>query len=448
MDRFVVQARSESIKDAPAAFAEPGRPWRPMFRVACGNFLEMYDFQIFGYYATAIARNFFPSGNEFASLMLALATFGAGFLVRPLGAVVLGPYIDHHGRRGGLLLTLGLMAVGTVSIACTPSYASIGLIAPLLVVMGRLVQGLSAGVEVGGVAVYLFEVAPPRHRGFWVSWQTASQAMAVMLAAVLGLALTARLTGDQITRWGWRVPLLVGCAIIPLLFRLRRSLQETPEFLRVKQHLLPRENLRALVQHWRLLVLGVLLTMMSTVSFYMITAYTPTFGAKVLRLGAKANMTVILSVGVFIFLWLPVMGAISDRLGRRPLLTAMSLLTLVSCYPAFSWLVAAPSIGRLMTVDLWLSFLFAGYNGALIIFLTEIMPPGVRTAAFSVVHSSTAAVFGGFTPAISTYLIHATGNPAIPGLWLSFAALCGLIATGCLAATPAQNNEQIRVEFV
>src|SRR6202048_3701451 len=144
-----------------------------VLRVASGNFLEMYDFMVYGYYAVYIGRTFFPAGSEFSSLMLSLATFGAGFLMRPLGAIVLGAYIDHHGRRDGLLLTLGLMAIGTVSIACTPSYASIGLIAPLLVVAGRLVQGLSAGVELGGVSVYLFEVATPGHKGFYVSWPAA-----------------------------------------------------------------------------------------------------------------------------------------------------------------------------------------------------------------------------------------------------------------------------------
>src|SRR5215469_9394132 len=159
---------------APAA-AKTRLLW-PVVRVASGNFLEMYDFQVFGYYAAAIASTFFPSGNEFASLMLSLATFGTGFLIRPLGALVLGPYVDHRGRREGLLLTLGLMAGGTVSIACTPSYASIGLIAPLVVVAGRLIQGLSTGVELGSASVYLYEIATPGHRGFYTSWQTGSQA--------------------------------------------------------------------------------------------------------------------------------------------------------------------------------------------------------------------------------------------------------------------------------
>ena len=227
------------------------RTFGPVVRVASDNFLEMYDFQVFGYYAAAIARTFFPSGSEFASLMLSLVTFGAGFLMRPIGAILLGAYIDHRGRRDGLLLTLGLMAIGTVSIACTPSYASIGLIAPLMVVAGRLVQGLSAGVEAGGVSVYLFEIATPGHRGFYVSWQAASQQVAVMFAAVVGLGLTSRLTGEQMTRWGWRVPLLVGCVIIPLLFLLRRSLEETPEFLQRKRPLSPGDILRTLARNWR-----------------------------------------------------------------------------------------------------------------------------------------------------------------------------------------------------
>jgi MFS family permease len=417
--------------------AQPTRPltfW-PVIRVASGNFLEMYDFQVFGYYAAAIARTFFPSGSEFASLMLSLMTFGAGFLMRPIGAIMLGAYIDHRGRRNGLLLTLGLMAIGTVSIACTPSYASIGLIAPLLVVAGRLVQGLSAGVEAGGVSVYLFEVATPGHKGFYVSWQAASQQVAVMFAAVLGLGLTLRLTGDQITRWAWRIPLLVGCAIIPLLFLLRRSLKETPEFLERKHHPSPRHILRTLARCWRLVVLGTLLTIMNTVCFYMITAYTPTFGGAVLHLAARDNMIVTLCIGASNFLWLPIMGVVSDRIGRRPMLGSVSVLALLTAYPALSWLVAAPSFSRLMAVELWFSFLFASYNGALIVFLTEIMPTDVRTAGFSLVHSGATAIFGGFTPAISTYLIHATGNRAIPGLWLSFAAICGLIATMLMSSS-------------
>ncbi len=159
-------------------------------RVSSGNFLEMYDFMVFGYYASAIGNAFFPGGNPFVSLMLSLMTFGAGFLMRPLGAIVLGVYTDRHGRRAGLILTLGLMSIGIISIACTPGYATIGLLAPLLVLTGRLLQGFSAGMELGGVSVYLAEIATPGHKGFYVSWQSASQQVAVMFAALLGVVLS------------------------------------------------------------------------------------------------------------------------------------------------------------------------------------------------------------------------------------------------------------------
>src|SRR5205823_12728198 len=188
---------------------------RSVVRVASGNFLEMYDFMVYGYYAKAIAAEFFPSQSEFASLVAAFATFGAGFLMRPLGALVLGAYIDHHGRRKGLILTLALMATGTLSIAVVPGYAVFGIVAPLLVLLGRLLQGFSAGVELGGVSVYLSEIATPGHKGFYVSWQSASQQCAVVFAAAIGVLLGSLLTRAQMESFGWRTPLLVGCAIIP-----------------------------------------------------------------------------------------------------------------------------------------------------------------------------------------------------------------------------------------
>ncbi|HXP67437.1 MAG TPA: MFS transporter, partial [Steroidobacteraceae bacterium] len=250
----------------------------PVIRVASGNFLEMYDFMVFGYYAAAIGKAFFPSGSPYASLMLSLMTFGAGFLMRPLGAIVLGAFTDRHGRRAGLLLTLGLMSIGILSIACTPTYGSIGLIAPLLVLSGRLLQGFSAGMELGGVSVYLSEIATPGRKGFYVSWQSGSQQVAVMFAALVGVALNNTLTPEQMSGWGWRVPLLVGCAIIPFLFRLRISLQETEEFLARPSRPSIAQILRSLRANWRIVFVGTLMVTMTTVSFYMITAYTPTFG--------------------------------------------------------------------------------------------------------------------------------------------------------------------------
>jgi len=399
-----------------------------VIRVSSGNFLEMYDFMVFGYYATAIGKAFFPSGNPFVSLMLSLMTFGAGFLMRPLGAIVLGAYTDRHGRRAGLLLTLGLMSAGIFSIACMPGYATIGLLAPLLVLVGRLLQGFSAGMELGGVSVYLSEIATPGHKGFYVSWQSGSQQVAVMFAALSGVVLSSALPPEKMTLWGWRVPLLLGCVIVPFLFRLRRSLQETDEFIARNRRPSTSEILRSLTANWGIVVIGMMMVTMTTVSFYMITAYTPTFGNAVLHLASIDSLIVTLCVGASNLFWLPVMGALSDRIGRRPLLFACTILMLVTAYPAMLWLVRDPSFSKLLTVELWLSFIYGSYNGAMVVFLTEIMPIDVRTTGFALAYSLATAVFGGFTPAISTYLIHVTGNDAVPGLWLSFAAACGLLA--------------------
>jgi len=409
-----------------------------VIRVSSGNFLEMYDFMVFGYYAAAIGNAFFPNGNPFMSLMLSLMTFGAGFLMRPLGAIVLGAYADRHGRRAGLILTLSLMSVGIFSIAFTPGYATIGLLAPLLVLFGRLLQGFSAGMELGGVSVYLSEIATPGHKGFYVSWQSGSQQIAVMFAALIGVLLSGALTPAQMMNWGWRVPLLIGCSIIPFLFRLRRSLQETDEFKARAQRPSTAQILRSLEANWRVVLIGTMLVTMTTVSFYMITAYTPTFGSSVLHLAAMDGLVVTLCVGASNLFWLPIMGALSDRIGRRPLLFACTALMLITAYPSMLWLIQQPSFSRLLAVELWLSFIYGSYNGAMVVYLTEIMPADVRTTGFALAYSLATAVFGGFTPAISTYLIHATENRAIPGLWLSAAALCGLVAA--IFARPQQNR--------
>jgi len=398
-------------------------------RVASGNFLEMYDLMVYAYYASYIANDIFPSSNHFASLMLTLGTFGAGYLMRPLGAVVLGAYIDQHGRRSGLILALALMAVGTFTIACTPGYRIIGILAPIIVVLGRLLQGFSAGVELGGVSVYLAEIATPGHKGFYCAWQSASQQVAVITAAFLGVTLSRILPPETMTVWGWRIPFLIGCLMIPLLFWLRRSLVETKAFQARRTRPTMSAIFVSLATNWKIIVIGMLLSTMTTVCFYLITAYTPTFGREVLRLTNRESLLVTLCVGLSNFIWLPIGGAISDKIGRRPLLVFFTVATLLTAYPAMLWLVSSPTTMRLLLVELWFSCIFGCYNGAMIPLLVEIMPMDVRTSGFSLAFSLATAIFGGFTPAISTYLIHITGNQAVPALWLCAAALCGLSAT-------------------
>jgi MFS transporter, MHS family, citrate/tricarballylate:H+ symporter len=400
-----------------------------VLRVTSGNFLEMFDFFLFGFYASDISKAFFPSSNDFASLMAAFMTFGAGFLMRPLGAIFLGAYVDRVGRRQGLILTLGLMALGTVLIAFVPSYATIGLLAPLLVLVGRLLQGFSAGVELGGVSVYLAEMATERTKGFYVAWQSGSQQVAIMVAAIIGFVLNGAMSPATVSAWGWRIPFFIGCLIVPFLFRIRASLEETEVFLARKHRPSVREIFASMAKDWRVIILGMMMVVMTTVSFYAITVYTPTFGRNVLHLSAADSLIVTFCVGLSNFIWLPVIGALSDRIGRKPVLVLFSALTLVTAYPAMAWLIAHISFVNMLIVLLWLSFLYGGYNGAMIVALTEIVSPAARTAGFSLAYSLATALFGGFTPAVSTWLIQQTGNRGAPGFWVAFAGGMGLLAT-------------------
>jgi MFS family permease len=412
-----------------------------VFRVASGNFLEMYDFMVFGYFSAAIGRAYFPASSEFASLMFSMTTFAVGFMVRPLGAIFLGAYIDHIGRRKGLLVTLGLMSVGTLTIALVPGYETIGLFAPIVVVLGRLCQGFSAGVELGGVSVYLSEIATPGHKGFYVSWQSGSQQVAVAFAGVLGYALSSWMPPEALEAWGWRIPLIVGCLIIPFIYMIRRTLQETAEFAARKHHPSPAEIYASMLTHWRIICTGVAMVLMTTVSFYTITAYTPTFGKNILNLTQSDALLVTLCVGVSNLIWLPLMGSLSDRIGRRPLLFFFAGVAILTAYPAMEWLVDQPTFGKLLAVELWLSLIYAGYNGAMVVHLTEIVPVAVRTAGFSLAYSL-ATTIGGSTPVIVTYLIHETGNRAMPGAWLSVAAAIAFLSAWLSRRDAPQTNSR------
>lgn len=250
-----------------------------------------------------------------------------------------------------------------------------------------------------------------------------------MVAAAMGFALNALMAESAIREWGWRIPFLVGCLIVPFIFFLRRKLEETEEFNARRHHLEMHQVFKTLLGNWQVVIAGMLMVAMTTTAFYLITVYAPTFGKKVLMLSASDSLLVTLLVAISNFIWLPVGGALSDRFGRKPVLIAMTLLALATSYPALTLLAQAPSFSMMLSVLLWLSFLYGLYNGAMIPALTEIMPSEVRVAGFSLAYSLATAVFGGFTPVMSTALIEYTGDKASPGYWMSFAAVCALLAT-------------------
>ena len=399
-----------------------------ILRATSGNFLEQFDFFLFGFYASAIAKAFFPAQNDTAALLNTFGVFWLGALMRPVGAIVLGAYIDRIGRRKGLIVTLAIMAAGTVVITLCPTYATIGIAAPIIVLAGRLLQGFSAGVELGGVSVYLAEISTPGNRGFYTSFQSASQQVAIVVAALLGFALSELMPADAVAAWGWRIPFFVGCLIIPVIFVLRRTLEETPAFLAMKTHPTTSEVFASAAVNWRIIVLGMMLAAMTTVTFYFVTVYTPTFGKNVLKLSSQDALLVTLMVGITNFIWNPVGGALSDRIGRKPVLLAIAGLSFVTAYPALLWLTAAPTFGKLLAVEMMFSLYFGVYSGTMLGALVEVVPAHVRTTCFSLAFALAAALFGTFTPFASTMLIDRTGDKASPGFWLMCAAASGFIA--------------------
>jgi len=399
---------------------------RAVVRASSGNFLELYDYLVYAYFANYIGLAFFPAADELTRLLIALGTYGVASFARPFGAVILGSYMDRKGRRKGLILTLGLMAVGTVSLAVTPTYAAIGILGPIIITLGRLVQGFSLGVEAGGVNVYLAEIATPATRGFYCAWQGSSQALGVIAATGLGVLLTATLTMEEMAAWGWRVPLLVGCLIIPILFWLRRSLHETEVFERSTHARTTGEILRILLEHWQVVLIGILLTILNTTMFYFVNTYTALYGS-LLKLDPLGNFSVALCVGTASFIMLPAFGALSDRIGRWPLLIAAPTLVLFTAYPGMAWLVSAPSLSRLLVIEFWLAILYAMYAGALVPFMVELMPSKVRSSGYAIILSFANGLFGTFTPFIVTMLISLTGNRASPALWLSAAAAISIL---------------------
>src|ERR1700754_2647785 len=399
-----------------------------ILRATSGNFLEQFDFFLFGFYASAIAKAFFPSTNETAPLLNTFGVFWLGALMRPVGAIVLGAYIDQIGRRKGLIVTLAIMAAGTVTIAICPTYASIGVAAPAIVLVGRLLQGFSAGVELGGVSVYLSEISTPGNRGFYTSFQSSSQQVAIFVAALIGYFLSEAMPPDVVADWGWRIPFFIGCMIIPFIFFLRRTLEETPEFLAMKKHPTTSEVFRSAAVNWKIIVLGMMIAVLTTTTFYFVTVYTPTFGRTVLKLSTADALLVTLLVAVTNFIWNPVGGALSDRIGHKPVLLAIACLSLVTAYPALSWLIAAPTFGKMLAVEMMFSFYFGVYSGTMLGALVEIVPAHVRITCFSLAFALAAALFGTFTPFASTWLIDKTGDKASPCYWLMFGAALGIIA--------------------
>jgi MHS family proline/betaine transporter-like MFS transporter len=390
-----------------------------------GNVLEWFDFVVYGFFAVTIAEVFFPAGTPTMSLLITFGAFGLAYFVRPLGAIVIGGFTDRAGRKAGLLLSIALMMIGTTLMAVTPGYAMIGIAAPIILTLARLLQGFSVGGEFGSAVSFLAEHGGGR-RGFAASWQFATGGMVTALASLFGLTLTTLLTHQQLVEWGWRIPYIFGMLVGPAGLYIRAKIAETPEFLEAE--LPPTIPISDLLRRHPLPVLLALgISIISNSSFY-ILAYIPTYGQKTLHLPASTGFTATLIGGAILAIGCPLFGHWSDKISRPLLMVIACLLFVLTSYPAF-WLMAAwPSLAACIIAVAWLQLVKAGHSGVLPSLLSELFPVEVRAIGVSFGFSTAVSIFGGLAPLVATWLIAQTGDPLSPSYYLIFTALLSLIA--------------------
>lgn len=390
--------------------------------VVLGNALEWYEIVVYGYLATIIARLFFPTADAGMSLLLTFASFGLTYLSRPLGAIVLGLYADRHGRKAALQLSIWLMIVGSAAIALVPTYETIGIVAPAIVVVSRLLQGFSVGGEFGSATAFLAEQDAAR-RGYLASWQFASQGLTALLATGSAAVLTVLLSSEQIAAGGWRLPFLAGLLLYPIGIYVRAQLTETADFRTVQTN---RERV-SLAAHWRSFAIAIGLVVFGTVAVYTII-FLPTYAVRSLRLSASESFTAGVVTGVLQLVLIPPFGALSDRIGRTPGPMAAAIVVLVGVWPALVWLNTDPSFVRLLLLQSVLGAVIAAYLGAMPALLAELFPVRVRSTGLSISYAVGVAVFGGLAPLAHTWLIMRTGNPAAPAIYVAAAAVVSLVA--------------------
>jgi MHS family proline/betaine transporter-like MFS transporter len=410
------------------ALPDPGRRWRAVVAASIGNAFEWFDFIIYGYFAMMVATLFFPAGNETGSLLLTFASFGVTFVMRPFGAVVLGQLADRHGRKAGMTLSISMMMVGTAITAFAPTYASIGIFAPIIVVAARMIQGFSAGGEFGTATVFLAEQNPTR-RGLDASWQFAGQGLSTVLATSLGAALNGVLTAEEMRMWGWRVPFLFGLLIGPIGYYIRRHVDETLEFRSAQTTSAPLWE--AFFQGKTRLLVAIGTIVLATVAAYT-AVYMPTYAIRELGLPPVGAFLATMLAGAIQFVMIPLVGALSDKLGRLPIAAAATVTILITVHPLLAWLVAKPTIESLLLVQAFIGICVAAYAGSIPALISELFPIPVRTTSVSTSYSVAVAIFGGFAPFIIAWLIDVTGSNLAPGYYLMFAATVSLVALGAV----------------
>jgi MHS family proline/betaine transporter-like MFS transporter len=400
---------------------------RAVTAAVIGNVLEWYDFAVYGFVAVYIGKNFFPGSDETTELLKAFLTFGLGFVARPIGGIVIGRMGDTHGRKAALMLTIFLMAAGTVLIGILPTYASIGFAAPALLLIARLMQGFSTGGEWGGSTAFIVEWAPKGRRGLFGSFQQMSVVAGLLLGSAFAALLNTVLTSDQMLSWGWRVPFLFGALLGPVGIYMRRTIEETPAYAKVKAAA-PASGASGLALAAR--AFG--FTIVWTVCFYVLLTYMPTWTAKYMKL-TQAQALWANTIGLIgLIVAIPIMGHLSDRLGRKPLLLTCSVAFIVLPWPLFTYLASGGvPFAVLIVIQIGVALLISLYSGAGPAAIAEIFPTRSRSTWMTTGYALAVAIFGGSAPYLSIWMIEKFGTPTAP-VWYLIAA--AVISTAVLAS--------------
>jgi MFS family permease len=408
-------------KDAPTP-AQPAIARRHVTAAVIGNALECYDFLTYAFFAVQIGRVFYPTQTPFISLMLSLATFGAGFVSRPLGALLLGAYADRVGRRPAMLASFAMMGGAIVVMALTPGYARIGAAAPLIMVAARLIQGLAIGGEIGTTTTYLVEAVAANRRGFSAAWQYAGQGMAALVAGLLGVVLANSISPGALQNWGWRLAFLIGAAVLPIGLWIRRDL---PETLHRPEPAVAGAATGGFLANARIITLGLVIIMSTSIHFYVLNFMT-TYAASVLHMKANLSFAAPAVFGVSTIIFSLAGGALSDRFGRRPMMIWPRVALLIAIYPAYALIAHYRDATSLLAATLVLTMLGQLSGAASLTAVTESLPKPIRGTSLAVLYATATAIFGGTTQPAVTWLIHRTGDVLWPGWYLMIATAIGL----------------------
>ncbi len=413
---------------------------RQIVAAVIGNALEWYDFVVYGFLTVIISRLFFPADNEYASLLMTMVTFGVGFFMRPVGGVLIGMYADRHGRKAALQLIILLMTISIAMIAFAPTYAAIGVAAPLIILLARLLQGMATGGEFASATSFLVECAPPGRRGFFGSLQMVGQSLAALAGAAMGMLITQGLTPEQIDSWGWRLPFIFGLLIGPVGLYMRRHLEETEAFTTAKEQshesvsllTLWRDHTRSVLACFGLVVAG-------TIMYYVVLIYMPTYAKTQLKIPLGDAFMAQVAGLLCLTAAIPFFGTLSDRIGRKPVLLFALACYFVLPYPLLSWLQAEPTLARLTIMQIILCTAVAISFGPVSTALAEQFPVRMRSTGLALTYNFAVMLFGGFAQLIVTWLIRETGTPLAPAFYVMFGAVAGTV--GVLLMTDRYKDE-------